>query len=95
MNKRELTQEVAGTSGLEAADADRALSGVFEAISRAVARGEKVTVPEFGTFEKRERSARSGRNPQTGEPIEIPATSVPGFKPAAAFKKQVADAAGR
>ena len=90
MNKRDLVEQVAEKSGLTLADAERALSGVVETIHDAVANGERVTVPDFGTFEKRERSARTGRNPQTGETLQIAATSVPGFKPAAAFKKRVA-----
>jgi DNA-binding protein HU-beta len=93
VNKRELIQEAATSTGLGTDEVDRALAGLIEAIRRAVAAGDRVAVPDLGTFEKRERGARAGRNPQTGEPLEIAATSVPAFKPATAFKKQVADGA--
>ncbi|QNN53330.1 HU family DNA-binding protein [Nocardioides mesophilus] len=90
MNKRDLVEKIADKSSLSNADAERALSALVEAITESVANGDKVTVPDFGTFEKRERSARTGRNPQTGESIDIAATSVPGFKAGTAFKKRVA-----
>ena len=90
MNKSDLVQNIASKSGLTQADAERALSAMVETITAAVASGDKVTVPDFGTFDKRERSARTGRNPQTGETIEIAATSTPGFKAGTAFKKAVA-----
>ena len=71
------------------AQADKALEAVIASITNAVAGGDKVTVPGFGTFESRERSARTGRNPQTGETMEIAASKAPAFKPAAAFKNAV------
>ncbi len=91
MNKRELVEAVAESAGLTLADADRAVNAVVAATSKAVAEGDRVTVPDLGTFERRDRAARTGRNPQTGETLEIAATRVPGFKPASAFKKLVAN----
>ena len=90
MNKSDLVEKIADKSGLTRADAERALAATVETITEAVASGDKVTVPDFGTFDKRERSARTGRNPQTGETIDIAATSTPGFKAGTAFKKAVA-----
>jgi DNA-binding protein HU-beta len=62
---------------------------VIDTITKTVAKGDKVTIVGFGTFEPRERSARTGRNPQTGDEIQIKATTVPGFKAGAAFKQAV------
>jgi DNA-binding protein HU-beta len=90
MNKGELKDAVAEAAGLSGADAERALDAVLDTITKSVAKGDKVTIPGFGTFEKRERSARTGRNPQTGAEIQIAATSVPGFKAGAKFKSAVA-----
>ncbi len=89
MTKDELVQNVASASGLSQADADRAIKALTESIREAVAQGDKVQIPGLGTFDRRERSARQGRNPQTGETIDIPATNVPGFKAATAFKNEV------
>lgn len=89
MTKDELVQNVASASGLSQADADRAIKALTESIREAVAQGDKVQLPGLGTFDRRERSARQGRNPQTGETIDIPATNVPGFKAATAFKNEV------
>lgn len=90
MKKDELVKAVADASGLSKADADRALQAVVETVTGAVAAGQRVQVPGLGTFEPRERSAREGRNPQTGETIKIAATTVPGFKAATAFKTATA-----
>ena len=90
MNKAELREAIASKSGLENKQADAALDATIEAIVAAVASGDKVTVAGFGTFEPRDRPARTGRNPQTGASIEIAATTAPAFKPAAAFKQAVA-----
>ena len=89
MNKGELKDAVAEASGLSGADAERALDAVLDTITKTVAKGEKVTIPGFGTFEPRERSARTGRNPQTGAEIQIAASTVPGFKAGAKFKAAV------
>ena len=92
MKKDEIVQAVAEAAGISKAEADRALNAVVDTITGQVAAGEKIQVPGLGTFEPRERSAREGRNPQTGETIKIAATTVPGFKAAAAFKQAVVGA---
>ena len=89
MNKRELVQNVATETGLDQAAAESALGAMTVAIARALAEGEKVALPGFGTFEVRARAARSGRNPHTGEPLEIAASKGPAFKPATALKQAV------
>ena len=89
MNKGQLKDAVAEAAGLSGADAERALDAVIDTITKAVADGDKVTIVGFGTFEPRERSARTGRNPQTGAEIQIAASTVPGFKAGAAFKQAV------
>ncbi|GAB3624149.1 HU family DNA-binding protein [Mariniluteicoccus endophyticus] len=92
MTKKELLEAMAAEADISQADADKALGALIEAITKSVAKGDSVRIPDLGTFEKRERSARTGRNPQTGEEIKIAATSVPGFKPATQFKNAVAGA---
>lgn len=87
MNKMDLINKVADKAGLKKKEAELAVNSVFEAIEEALAEGDKVQVIGFGTFETRSRSARSGRNPQTGETIEIPATTVPAFKPGNKLKE--------
>jgi DNA-binding protein HU-beta len=86
MNKSELINKVSETSELSKKDATKAVDAVFEAISEALQTGDKVQLVGFGNFEVRERSARKGRNPQTGEEIEIPASKIPAFKPGKALK---------
>ncbi|AEJ42225.1 MULTISPECIES: HU family DNA-binding protein [Alicyclobacillus] len=87
MNKMELINRVAEETGLKKKDAEAAVNKVFEVIEKALANGEKVQIIGFGTFETRSRAARSGRNPQTGEVIEIPASTVPAFKPGNKLKE--------
>ncbi|OAB32622.1 DNA-binding protein [Paenibacillus macquariensis subsp. defensor] len=86
MNKSELISQVAETSELSKKDATKAVDAVFEAIATALQSGDKVQLVGFGNFEVRERSARKGRNPQTGEEIEIAASKIPAFKPGKALK---------
>ncbi len=86
MNKSELISQVAETSELSKKDATKAVDAVFEAIAGALQSGDKVQLVGFGNFEVRERSARKGRNPQTGEEIEIAASKIPAFKPGKALK---------
>ena len=81
MNKSELIAKVAETSELSKKDATKAVEAVFEAIADALQSGDKVQLVGFGNFEVRERSARKGRNPQTGDEIEISASKVPSFRP--------------
>lgn len=89
MNRKDLVETVAREAGLSAAQADSAVTATLDAVVAAVAKGEKVSLAGFGTFESRDRAARAGRNPQTGEAIEIAASTAPAFKPASAFKQAV------
>ena len=89
MNRTELVNAVAKEAELTNQQAQAAVSAALEAITAAVASGDKVTIPGFGTFEQRERSARTGRNPQTGEEIAIAASKAPAFKAGSAFKERV------
>ncbi|CRK83931.1 MULTISPECIES: HU family DNA-binding protein [Neobacillus] len=89
MNKTELINAVAETSELSKKDATKAVDAVFDAILDALKNGDKVQLIGFGNFEVRERAARKGRNPQTGEEIEIGASKVPAFKPGKALKDAV------
>jgi DNA-binding protein HU-beta len=90
MNKAELVQTVSEKAGLDKAAAGRAVDAVVEAVVNGVSEGDRVQIPGLGTFERRDRAAREGRNPQTGESMKIAATRVPGFKAAAGFKSAVA-----
>ncbi|MDF1489170.1 HU family DNA-binding protein [Tessaracoccus sp. HF-7] len=90
MNKHALAEAVANDAGLDRATAEKAVVAVVRAVTSALAAGERVSIPGFGTFETRTRAARTGRNPQTGEPIDIPAGVTPAFKPSAALKQAVA-----
>lgn len=90
MNKSDLISKVAEVSELSKKDATKAVEAVFEAISEALQSGDKVQLVGFGNFEVRERSARKGRNPQTGEEIEIAASKVPSFKPGKSLRDQCA-----
>lgn len=89
MNKTELINAVAETSELSKKDATKAVDAVFASITDALAKGDKVQLIGFGNFEVRERAARKGRNPQTGEEIEIAASKIPSFKPGKALKDAV------
>lgn len=89
MNKAELVSSIAEKSGLTKKDSEKALNAFVESVEEALARKEKVQLVGFGTFETRNRSARKGRNPQTGEEIDIPAATVPAFKPGKALKEIV------
>ncbi len=90
MNKIELITAIAEKSGMTKKDAEKALSAVVETLTEALAKGEKVTLVGFGSFETKTREARIGRNPKTKEAIEIPATTVPTFKAGTALKNAVA-----
>lgn len=80
MNKGELVEMVAKDCDMSKTDADQVLSAILGAITRAITAGDKVTLVGFGTFSVGERPAREGRNPQTGEPIQIPAKRTVRFK---------------
>ncbi|MGB9660449.1 MAG: HU family DNA-binding protein [Moorellaceae bacterium] len=90
MNKAELVASVAEKAEITKKDAEKAVNALFAAIEEALAKGDKVQLVGFGTFEVRERAARVGRNPRTGEEIAIAATKVPIFKPGKALKDAVA-----
>lgn len=92
MNKGELVDVVAEKTGVSKKDADAVVTAVVEAIMASVAEGEKVSLVGFGSFEPRARKARDGRNPQTGQTIKIPATTVPAFSAGKGFKELVASA---
>jgi DNA-binding protein HU-beta len=89
MNKAELVDAVAGAANLSKADAGRAVDAVVESITKALKRGEQVSVVGFGTFAVKHRASRSGRNPRTGETISIAASNVPGFKAGKGLKDAV------
>ena len=90
MNKTELVAAVAEKTGLSKKSSDAAVAAVVDAITESLVNGEKVQLVGFGSFEVKNRSARTGRNPQTKEEIEIPASRVPVFKPGKALKDTVA-----
>ncbi|RIX53480.1 HU family DNA-binding protein [Paenibacillus nanensis] len=91
MNKTDLIAKVAELTELSKKDATKAVDAVFEAISDALQNGEKVQLVGFGNFEVRERQARKGRNPQTGEEIDIAASKMPAFKPGKSLKDLVSN----
>lgn len=86
MNKSDLINSVAEKSELSKKDATKSVDAVLETIMDSLKDGEKVQLIGFGTFEVRDRAARKGRNPQTGEEIQIPASKVPAFKAGKALK---------
>lgn len=89
MNKAELVAEVAERSGLTKRDAEKAVNAVVESIEEALTKGEKVSLVGFGTFEVRERAARSGRNPRTGDTLQLAASRVPAFKAGKSLKENI------
>lgn len=89
MNKKELVGAVAEATGQSKKDVELVIDSTFDVITSALKDGEKVKVHGFGSFEVRERAARKGRNPQSGEEIEIPATKAPAFKAAKALKDAI------
>ena len=89
MNKAELIDAVASEANLSKADAGRAVDAVVDSITSALSKGQQVSVVGFGTFSVKHRAARSGRNPRTGETIQIAASNVPGFKAGKALKDAV------
>ncbi len=89
MNKSELIDAIAANSGLNKADAGRALDGFTAAITNALVAGDSVSMVGFGTFSVKHRAARAGRNPRTGETIQIKASNNPSFKAGKALKDAV------
>jgi nucleoid DNA-binding protein len=89
MNKTELINAVAAKAEISKKDAEKALAAVLGSIEDALKAGDKVQLIGFGTFEVKERAARTGHNPKTGEAIEIAAAKVPSFKAGAALKTAI------
>ena len=89
MNKGELIEAVAGKAGLSRADATKAVDAVLDSVTSTHRDGGGVSLVGFGTFSVKARAARMGRNPRTGEPIQIKASNVPGFKAGKALKEAV------
>ena len=86
MKKNDLIAAVAEQSGLSKKDAEKAINATIDTIIKAVAEGDKIQLTGFGTFEQRQRNARTGVDPRTGNSIEIPASKVPAFKAGKGFK---------
>ncbi len=86
MKKTELIVAIAEQAGLSKKDAEKALTATLDTIIKAVAAGDKIQLTGFGTFEQRQRNARTGVDPRTGNSIEIPASKVPAFKAGKGFK---------
>ncbi len=89
MNKTELVAAIAEKTGLSKKDSEKALGAFIDTVAEALKNGDKVQLVGFGTFEVSERAARSGRNPQTGETIEIAASKSPKFKAGKALKDMI------
>ncbi|MDI5934413.1 HU family DNA-binding protein [Halomonas sp. M4R5S39] len=89
MNKSELIEAIAASADIPKAAASRALDAMVETVADSLKKGESVSLVGFGTFAVKERAARTGRNPQTGQPIEISAAKVPSFKAGKALKDSV------
>lgn len=94
MNKSELVSRLTERLGGDRAVATAAVNGVLEEIESSVARGERVSLIGFGTFERRERAARTGRNPQTGAAIQVAASVAPVFRPGAGFRSLLSQNGG-
>ena len=89
MNKAEFIEAVAGASDLSRADAGRAVDAVISTITKALQKGETITLVGFGTFDVRKRAARTGRNPRTGDPVDVPSKRVPYFKPGKEMRERL------
>ena len=89
MNKNELLEKVSLASGLTKKESEAAINAFLETLTDVLKAGDKISLKGFGTFEVRTREARTGRNPRTGETMEIPASKVPAFKASAALENVV------
>ena len=89
MNKQELIENIAASADITKASAGRALDAMIDSVTGALKQGDSVVLVGFGTFNVRDRAARTGRNPQTGEEIQIAAAKVPAFKAGKALKDSV------
>ncbi len=90
MNKTEMIEQIASRTNLTKADAARVVNAVLDTIVETVAKGDDVTLPGFGSFKTVQRAAREGKNPKTGEKLQIAATIAPKFSAGATFKSAVA-----
>lgn len=90
MNKSDLVSKVASVAGMTKIDAEKAIDATFSSIVQTLQEGEEVRLIGFGTFDVVERAATEGRNPRTGEPLQIPATRLPKFRPGKQLKDAVA-----
>lgn len=89
MTKADLVEAIAEQADLKKADAERALAAFVDTVAKALSRGQSLQITGFGTFEPRKRAARKARNPQTGEEIDVPATTVPAFRAGKTLKDVV------
>jgi len=89
MNKTDLVNAVAASTGFTKKDAEKAVTAVIDGITGALKAGDKVQLVGFGTFEVRNRAAKQGHNPRTGEPMQVPASKLPAFKAGKALKDAV------
>lgn len=89
MNKSELIEKVAGEAGLSKSEAEKAVNAFIQVVEAAVSADDKVTLPGFGAWSRTQRAARTGRNPRTGEPVQIKASKAVKFSVGADFKKKV------
>ncbi|WP_029324568.1 HU family DNA-binding protein [Butyrivibrio sp. AE3004] len=89
MNKTELVEAIAKETGLSKKDSEKAVKAFIDVVSKTLKKKDKVQLVGFGTFETSKRAARTGKNPQTGEEIKIPASIAPKFKPGKALKDLV------
>ena len=89
MNKEQLVESIAKRSKLTKKSVQACLDGFIGSVTQALSKGEKLTLVGFGTFQVRERKSRTGRNPRTGESIQVPAMRVPKFRAAKALKEAV------
>ena len=91
MNKTELIALAAEQAGMTKKDTERCINAAVDAICDALVKGEKVQISGFGTFEMKERKERVGRNPHTGEAVQIPASKVPTFKVSSTLKEKISE----
>ena len=91
MNKTELIAAAAERSGMTKKDAEQVIGAAFDVIVAQLQKGEKVQISGFGTFEVKERKERVGRNPLTGEAVQIPASKVPAFKVSSTLKEKISE----
>ena len=89
MNRKELVAEIASRSQLTQKDVDKVLTNFFDIVGDTLTKGDKIQIAGFGTFEVREKKARTGKNPRTGEPMEIAASKAPAFKAGKLLKEKV------